>query len=62
VGQWVKFHLEVRDRTMILDVDGKRAWQFDQFDQDSGYLGLQAEGRTFEFRNLRIRELPATAK
>jgi hypothetical protein len=61
VGQWVKFHIEVRGRRMTLDVDGRRAWEFDQFDSDFGYLGLQAEGRTTEFRNLRIRELPAGA-
>jgi Domain of Unknown Function (DUF1080) len=58
-GQWVKFHLEVSGKTMTLDVDGKRAWSFEAFTPESGYLGLQAEGRPFEFRNLQVRELPA---
>jgi hypothetical protein len=60
-GVWVKFHVEVRGRKMTLDVDGKRAWEFGGFEPDHGYLGLQAEGRVFEFRNLQIRELPAGA-
>jgi hypothetical protein len=60
VGQWVKYRIEVRGQEMILDVDGQRAWTFDKFDPDPdhGYLGLQAEGRATEFRNLQIQELP----
>jgi hypothetical protein len=57
-GEWVKFHLEVRGHEIALDVDGQRAWEFKEFTPDSGYLGLQAEGRPFEFRNLRVQELP----
>jgi len=58
VGQWVTFRLEARGRTLTLDVDGERAWEFDKLDTDEGYLGIQAENRPFEFRNLRIQELP----
>jgi len=59
VGKWVKFHLEVRGRKISLDVDGERAWDFGELDADRGYIGIQAENKAFEFRNLRIQELPA---
>jgi hypothetical protein len=58
VGKWVKFHLEVRGRKISLDVDGERNWEFNELDADRGYIGIQAEDRAFEFRNLRIMELP----
>lgn len=61
VGQWVKFRLEVRGTTVTLDVDGERAWEFKELDAGRGYLGIQAENKAFEFRNIRLRELPAAA-
>jgi hypothetical protein len=56
--EWVTFRMEARGTKLMLEINGKQAWQFEQFDAGSGYLGLQAEGRPFEFRNLRIQELP----
>ena len=59
VNQWVKFRIEVRGRKITLDVDGERAWEFSGLDADRGYVGLQAEGKVLEFRNIRIQELTA---
>jgi hypothetical protein len=60
VNQWVKFRIEVRGRKITLDVNGERAWEFSELDVDRGYIGLQAEGKALEFRNLRLQELPTT--
>lgn len=58
VGQWVKFRIEARGRELVLDVNGQRAWKFSEFPPASGFIGLQAEGKTFEFRNLAVAPLP----
>jgi hypothetical protein len=57
LNKWVKFRLEVRGKKITLDVDGERAWEYDALDSDHGYLGIQAENKSFDFRNLRIQEL-----
>ena len=57
-GEWIKFHIEARGAELTLDVNGQRARKFSQFTPSSGYIGLQAEGKMFEFRGLRITELP----
>jgi len=57
LNRWVKFRIEVRGKTITLDVDGERAWEFKELDAESGYLGIQAEEKSFEFRNLRVAEL-----
>jgi hypothetical protein len=56
--QWVKFRIEVRGKKVTLDVDGERAWEFDGLDVVRGYIGIQAENKSFEFRNLRLSERP----
>jgi hypothetical protein len=56
VEKWVKFRIEVRGRKIALDVDGERAWEFNELDAERGFFGIQAEGKAFEFRNLRIQE------
>lgn len=57
-GEWIKFHVEARGRELTLDINGQRAWKFSEFTPINGYIGLQAEGKAFEFRNLRLTELP----
>ena len=57
LNQWVKFRLEVRGRRVTLDVDGQRAWEFNGLDAARGYIGIQAENKSFDFRNLRLQEL-----
>jgi hypothetical protein len=57
VGKWVKFRIEVRGKKIKLDVDGERAWEFNELDAGRGYLGIQAENKSFDFRNIKIQEL-----
>jgi len=57
LNRWVKFRIEVRNKTISLDVDGERAWEFKELDAESGYIGIQAEEKSFEFRNLRVAEI-----
>jgi hypothetical protein len=59
LNQWVKFRLEVRGKKVSLDVNGERAWDYDGLDADAGYIGIQAENKSFDFRNLRLLPLPA---
>jgi hypothetical protein len=58
VGKWVKLRLECRGKRITLDVDGERSWEFAELDRERGYIGFQAEDKSFEFRNLRLTELP----
>lgn len=58
LNQWVKFRIEVRGKKVALDVDGERAWEFNDLDAERGYLGIQAENKSFDFRNLRVQPLP----
>jgi hypothetical protein len=58
VGEWTKFRIEARGRSVSLDVDGQRVWDFKEFTPARGFIGLQAEGKSVEFRNLRIGVLP----
>jgi hypothetical protein len=57
LNKWVHFRLEVRGKKVTLDVDGERAWEYDGLDRESGYLGIQAENKSFDFRNLKLQEL-----
>jgi hypothetical protein len=58
LNKWVKFRMEVHGSRITLDVDGERAWEFDKLDAATGYIGIQAENKAFDFRNLRVQELP----
>jgi uncharacterized protein len=58
LNHWVKFRIEVRGTKVTLDVDGERAWEFNNLDAQGGYIGIQAENKAFDFRNLRIQVLP----
>ena len=56
VGEWFKFRITVNGSSTSLDADGTPLWKFDALDATSGHIGLQAEGKSFEFRKLRIVE------
>lgn len=56
LNQWVKFRIEAQGPMLTLDVDGERAWEYKGVDVLSGYIGIQAEDKAFEFRNLRVME------
>jgi len=57
LNQWVKFRIEVRGKKVTLDVDGERAWEYNDLDAESGYIGIQAEDKSFDFRNIRVQPL-----
>jgi hypothetical protein len=57
VDEWATFRMEARGKTLKLDVNGVRAWEFSGLEVDRGYIGIQAEGKTFDFRNLRLIDL-----
>jgi hypothetical protein len=57
LNKWVKFRIEVHGKQITLDVDGERAWEYKNLHAQRGYVGIQAENRSFDFRNLRIQEL-----
>jgi len=61
LNKWVKFRIEVRGKEVTLDVDGERAWEFKNLDAVKGYIGIQAEDRAFDFRNIRILPLEPKA-
>jgi hypothetical protein len=57
VNQWVKVRIEVKGKKAKLIVDGEDAWTSDLIDAERGYLGIQAENKSFDFRNIRVQEL-----
>ena len=57
VNKWVKCRMEVRGTKVVLDVDGERAWEYAKIDAAKGFIGIQAENKAFDFRNIRVREL-----
>ncbi len=60
LNKWVRFRIEVRGKAVTLDVDGERAWEYKELDVRPGYIGIQAENKSFDFRNLRV--LPLAEK
>ncbi len=62
LNRWVKFRIEVRGKKVTLDVDGERAWEFSDLDSPRGYIGIQVEEKSFEFRNLRVLDLGGSSK
>jgi unsaturated rhamnogalacturonyl hydrolase len=57
-GDWHRFKMKANGHKLALDIDGQRVWEFKNFEPDSGFIGLQAENHPFEFRNLKLQELP----
>ena len=57
LNQWVKTRLEVKGKKATLFVNGERSWEYNGIDSERGYLGIQAEDKSFDFRNIRIQSL-----
>jgi hypothetical protein len=57
VNEWVAFRIIAHGKRLTLEVNGAQAWEYTDLDTDRGHIGIQAEGKSFDFRNLRIREL-----
>ena len=58
-GEWVKFSIRACGTNLSLKVNGRAAWEFRQLEPARGYIGLQAEGKEMEFRNVRVCEIAA---
>lgn len=59
--EWNHYRVECIDGTISLAVNGKVVTRGHNATPRKGYLGLEAEGSPADFRNLRVKELPATA-
>jgi putative membrane-bound dehydrogenase-like protein len=62
VGEWNHYYVRAVDGEVRLWVNGVEVSGGDGIEPASGYLCLESEGAPIEFRNLRLRELPAAAK
>ena len=56
-GEWVSFRIEARGTNLTLAVNERPVWEFHALKPATGFIGLQAEGKSFEFRNLQILDL-----
>ena len=56
-GKWNHYLLRAQGKTLTLTINGKEAWSTEDPSPREGYIGIQAEGYRFAFRNIRIKEL-----
>jgi hypothetical protein len=56
-GEWNEWEVTCVGPKVSLKVNGKPAWEIDDFKPAKGAIGLQAEGQAIDFRNLRIRKV-----
>lgn len=62
VGQWNRFRITVQGNTISVDYnDCTDAVTFNGLTHNDGYIGLQAEAGTFEYRNINLKSLDPTA-
>ena len=59
VGQWNTFEITARGKTLTLWVNGAVTCRFDSCNLKTGHVGVEGEGYRIEFRNLKIKQLPA---
>jgi hypothetical protein len=62
VNEWAKMRIEVRGKKITLHINGERAWEYDSLDRDRGYIGIQAENKSFDFRNIRLQPLTSASQ
>jgi len=56
-GQWNAWEVTCTGNRLVLRVNGKTAWEIDDFRPAESPLGIEAEGHPIDFRNLRIKRL-----
>lgn len=56
-GQWNEWEVTCVGPKVSLKVNGKLAWEIDDFKPARGPLGIEAEGHPIEFRKIRIKTL-----
>ena len=57
---WNHYRIVANNGSLRLHVNGKEVSGGDEANYRKGYLALESEGSPVEFRNIRIKELPAT--
>ncbi len=57
INKWVKFHIEAKGNKISLTVDGEPNYTFDKADRAKGFIGIQAENKSFDFRDIRVQQL-----
>jgi len=60
VGEWNKVKIYAKGSDATLEINGEEIWQADFIEPESGLIGIQAENKEFEFRNMRIQEIGYT--
>lgn len=58
--EWNHYHIEAKDGVLRLSVNGKEVSGGEKCVWRKGYLALESEGAPVEWRNLRVKELPAS--
>ena len=61
-GEWNSYDILCRSNTVTIRVNGTLQNEITGASVDSGAIGLQAEGKPVEFRNIFLEPLPETAK
>ena len=56
-GQWNTWEVTCTGTKLSLVVNGKPAWEIDNFKPARRPLGFEAEGHAIEFRNIRVKRL-----
>ena len=57
-GQWNEWEVTCIGTKLALKVNGKLAWEIDNFKPGRAPIGIEAEGHAIEFRNLRVKSNP----
>ena len=58
-GEWNQFVIRAQGRSLKLTFNGKEAWSTEDENPREGYVGIQAEGVRFQFRNIKLTPLKA---
>jgi hypothetical protein len=58
--EWNQYRIVCSNGVIRLHVNGKEVSGGEECNYRKGYIGLESEGATIDFRNLRIKELPST--
>ena len=61
-GEWNTMEVTARGKTLTLSVNGAVTCQFDNCGMPEGHVGFEGEGYRVEFRNVKVKKLPAVSK
>jgi acetyl esterase/lipase len=61
-GEWNTAEVTAQGNTLSVWLNGAEVSRFAECGMPTGYIALESEGYAIEFRNLKLKELPATAQ